>query len=74
MSCPHVAGAAGQLVADGTTDNSQIRTQLTDTAGDIGLTENESGAGLLDVAAALGYDSIDDGAGDSDGGDGGTLL
>ncbi|SEO76967.1 subtilisin [Halogranum amylolyticum] len=59
MACPHVAGAAGQLAADGSS-NDQIRSQLASTAEDIGLASNESGSGLLDAAAALGLDSSDD--------------
>jgi subtilisin len=58
MACPHVAGAAGQLRANGTSQ-SNTRSQLKSTAEDIGLASNESGAGLLDVAAALGLDSSD---------------
>jgi subtilisin len=59
MACPHVSGAAGQLMANGYT-NEEARQRLKDTAEDIGLAENESGTGLLDVAAALGLDSSDD--------------
>ena len=58
MACPHVAGAAGQLMANGYT-NSETRDRLRNTAEDIGLPANESGSGLLDVAAALGLDSSD---------------
>jgi len=58
MACPHVSGAGGQLMANGYT-NGDARSQLKDTAEDIGLSSNESGAGLLDAAAALGYDSSD---------------
>ncbi|MFC4356674.1 S8 family serine peptidase [Halobium salinum] len=58
MACPHVAGAAGQLAAQGYT-NTEIRSRLKNTAEDIGLAANESGAGLLDDAAALGLDSSD---------------
>ncbi|GAA0241967.1 subtilisin AprE [Halobacterium noricense] len=58
MACPHVAGAAGQLMANGAS-NTQARDTLKNSAEDIGLSENESGAGFLDVAAALGYDSSD---------------
>jgi subtilisin len=58
MACPHVSGAAGQLMANGFT-NDEARQQLKSTAEDIGLSANESGAGLLDVAAALGFDSSD---------------
>jgi subtilisin len=58
MACPHVAGAAGQLMADGFTA-SEARSKLKSTAEDIGLGGNESGSGLLDAAAALGLDSSD---------------
>nr|WP_254767346.1 S8 family peptidase [Salinilacihabitans rarus] len=56
MACPHVSGAGGQLMANGYT-NTEARQQLTDTAEDIGLADNEQGSGLLDVAAALGLSS-----------------
>ncbi|WP_458188727.1 S8 family peptidase [Haladaptatus sp. NG-WS-4] len=59
MACPHVAGAAGQLMANGSS-NTQARDTLKQTAESIGLASNESGSGLLDVAAALGLDSRDD--------------
>ncbi len=58
MACPHVAGTAGKLMANGNS-NSQTRNQLNSTAEDIGLASNESGNGLLDDAAALGLDSSD---------------
>ena len=58
MACPHVAGAAGQLMANGYS-NTEVRSQLKSTAEDIGLSSNDSGSGLLDAAAALGYDSSD---------------
>lgn len=54
-----LSGAAGQLMAAGDT-NTQARDQLVSTAEDVGLAANESGNGLLDVAAALGLDSSDD--------------
>ncbi|QLG62149.1 S8 family peptidase [Halorarum salinum] len=59
MATPHVAGAAGSLMAEGYTD-SEARSRLKSTAEDVGLSSNEQGSGLLDVAAALGYDSSDD--------------
>jgi subtilisin len=59
MACPHVAGAAGQLMANGYT-NTETRNQLNSTAENIGLASNESGNGLLDTAAALGLDSSND--------------
>lgn len=52
MACPHVAGAAGLLMATGSS-NTDARQQLLASAEDIGLSENEGGAGLLDVPAAL---------------------
>ncbi|MFC7096326.1 S8 family peptidase [Halobaculum marinum] len=58
MATPHVAGAAGQLMADGYTA-SEARSRLKSTAEDLGLASNEQGAGLLDTAAALGYTSSD---------------
>ena len=61
MACPHVAGAGGQLMANGYT-STEARTRLRETAEDIGLSETQQGAGLLDVEAA-----VDD---DSDGDDG----
>ncbi|WP_254820961.1 S8 family serine peptidase [Haloglomus halophilum] len=74
MAAPHVAGAAGQLMADGTSA-ADARLELENSAEDVGLSENESGAGLLDVASALGYDSSDDGLGNiGDSGDDGGLL
>ncbi|MEZ3116136.1 S8 family peptidase [Halobaculum sp. MBLA0147] len=58
MACPHVAGAAGILMANGKTA-SEVRSTLTSTAEDVGLASNESGNGLLDAAAAAGLDSSD---------------
>jgi subtilisin len=66
MAAPHVAGAAAQLMADGAS-HSEAREQLLETAEDIGLEERKQGDGLVDVAAALGYDSSDDGTGDGTG-------
>ena len=53
MACPHVSGAGGQLMADGYT-NREARDRLAETAENLGLSSNEQGHGLLDVAAALG--------------------
>ncbi|PSQ04776.1 serine protease [Halobacteriales archaeon QS_4_69_31] len=53
MACPHVSGAGAQLMDNGYT-NTEARDQLTSTAENIGLSSNEQGNGLLDVAAALG--------------------
>jgi len=62
MAAPHVTGAVAHLVADGASTD-EARTRLRETAADIGLAETEQGAGLVDVAAALGYDH-DNGTGD----------
>jgi len=62
MACPHVSGAGGQLMANGSS-NSQTRDTLGSSAESLGLTSNETGAGLLDMASALGDDSSDDGTG-----------
>jgi subtilisin len=53
MACPHVSGAGGMLMANGFT-NVEARQRLRYTAENIGLPDNAGGAGLLDVAAALG--------------------
>ncbi len=58
MACPHVAGAAGVLMAAGYS-NSGARSQLKATAENIGLSSNQSGSGLLDVAAAVGSPTDD---------------
>ncbi len=62
MACPHVSGAGGTLMADGTS-NVQARDTLTGNASDLELSTTEQGAGLLDVAASVGLDSSDDGTG-----------
>ena len=74
MACPHVSGAAAQAIANGASSRSEVRSALKNNAEDIGLTSNEGGAGLLDVATMLGYDSSDDGTGDGGGDGGGGLL
>jgi subtilisin len=58
MACPHVSGAAAQLMAQGYS-RGEARRRLCRTAEDIGLSSYEQGCGLLDVAAALGLDSSD---------------
>ncbi|MFB6229157.1 MAG: S8 family peptidase [Halobacteriales archaeon] len=63
MAAPHVSGAVAQVLADGYSP-SEARERLRDTAEDLGHPETAQGAGLVDVAAALGYDSGDDGTGD----------
>ena len=72
MACPHVAGAGGQLMSDGYTNN-ETRTQLKSSTEDVGLSSNEGGAGLLDVASALGLTSTDDGLGNVSSSGGGLL-
>ncbi|AGB15117.1 subtilisin-like serine protease [Halovivax ruber XH-70] len=56
MACPHVAGAGGQLMANGYS-NTDARQQLTNTADDICRCSDDAGAGRLNVAAALGLQS-----------------
>ncbi|KXA93730.1 hypothetical protein AKJ66_01270 [candidate division MSBL1 archaeon SCGC-AAA259E22] len=55
MAAPHVSGAAAYLMAEGMS-NVEAREQLKDTAEDIGLDDDEQGAGLVDVAAAVGVE------------------
>ena len=63
MASPHVSGAVAQVLADSHSP-SEARERLLDTAEDLGDSETAQGAGLVDVAAALGYGSEDDGTGD----------
>ncbi|WP_082837646.1 S8 family peptidase [Haladaptatus sp. R4] len=56
MSTAHVSGAAAQVMATGYT-NTGARQRLRETAEDLGLSSDEQGYGLVDVAAALGLDS-----------------
>lgn len=63
MAAPHVTGAVAQLVAAGASP-SEARDRLLATAEDVGASETAQGAGLVDVAAALGEESADDGTGD----------
>ncbi len=63
MAAPHVAGAAAHVIADGASA-AEARTTLLETAEDLGHPAAEQGAGLVDVAAALGYEH------DGDTGDG----
>jgi len=60
MSAPHVAGAAATLIANGTTDREAVREELKEAADDIGLDDNEQGAGRLNVADAVDADGEDD--------------
>ncbi|MFC4406387.1 S8 family serine peptidase [Haloarchaeobius iranensis] len=62
MACPHVSGAAAQVMATGATA-SEARTILQDSAEDIGLAGNEQGYGLVDAENAVAA------AGGGDGGD-----
>ncbi|MFD1513372.1 S8 family serine peptidase [Halomarina rubra] len=66
MAAPHVTGAAAQLLAAGVSPD-EVRDRLLATAEDLGASDTAQGAGLLDVAAALDYDSGDDGTGDGTG-------
>ena len=66
MSCPHVSGAAATVIADGTTDREAVRAELTEAADDIGLADNEQGAGRLNVADAVDADEEEDGDDDEE--------
>ena len=63
MASPHATGAVAQVLSNGY-GPSEARRRLLDTAEDIGHPDTHQGKGLVDVAAALGYDSGDDGTGD----------
>lgn len=63
MAAPHVAGAAAHLMAGGMSATA-ARAELEESAEDIGLAGEQTGQGLVDVAAALGLPSDDDGTGD----------
>lgn len=52
MATPHVAGAAALLMAQGLSAE-ETRQKLRETAEDLGLRENESGSGLLNVDKAV---------------------
>ena len=60
MSAPHVSGAAASVIADGTTDREEVRSQLKESADDIGLDDNEQGAGRLNVADAVDAEEEED--------------
>jgi subtilisin len=53
MATPHVAGTGGQVFANSSFTNEEIRQHLKDTAEDIGLASNEQGAGLVDAENAV---------------------
>ena len=59
MACPHVAGAVATLLAAGY-DVDDVKAILKDAADDIGLEDEEQGAGRLNVANALDLDDDDD--------------
>lgn len=63
MACPHVSGAAAQVLThvDGVTDNGRARARLRTSAEDLGVPgwDEQFGHGLVDVANALGFDSIE---------------
>lgn len=56
MASAHVSGAAGLLMADGRSAT-EARDRLLETTEALDLSADEQGAGLLDAARALGYES-----------------
>ncbi|TYL37822.1 serine protease [Natronococcus pandeyae] len=58
VAAPHVTGAAATLLADGYTPT-DARERLLETAEDLGWADTDQGRGLVDVAAAHGYESDD---------------
>jgi subtilisin len=64
---PHVSGTGAHLMANGYS-NAGARDRMCETAEDIGLPPEQQGCGLVDTAAALGYDSSDDGGCNDDDG------
>lgn len=56
FAAPHVAGAGALLMGDAGLSNVEARERLRETAVDVGLREEEQGAGRLDVSAALGVE------------------
>lgn len=65
MSSPHVAGAAATLIAAGS-DPADVRGELIAAVDDVGLDDNEQGAGRLNVADALDIEDDDDDEDDDD--------
>jgi len=58
MSTPHVSGAVALYIdANGDVSHSTIETELADSADDVGLSENEQGAGRLNAGALMGSGS-----------------
>ena len=53
MASPHVAGAAASLISSGVTDREEVRQRLAAGADDIGLGDDEQGAGRINVPGAI---------------------
>jgi len=66
MAAPHVSGAAALLVSNGLTDPDMVRDVIERTAKDIGPEgwDEETGWGLINIAAALNYVVLGDLSGD----------
>ncbi len=60
LAAPHVSAAAAVVIASGVTDRQEVRQRLTEAADDIGLSDDQQGAGRLNVANAVESDSEDD--------------
>lgn len=74
MATPYVAAAGALVMANGFT-NTEARSQLNETAEDIGLSENEQGNGLVDAGSiSRGDPSIGTGKPTNVGGNSATIL
>lgn len=60
LAAPHVSAAAAAVIASGVTDRREVKQRLTESADNIGLTDDQQGSGRLNVANAIGSDSEED--------------
>jgi len=60
LAAPHVSAAAAVVIASGVIDREEVKKRLTESADDIGLSDNQQGDGRLNVASAVESDSEDE--------------